>query len=80
MLKDLESEDRLFYSGLCGLSFHLNWNEKISDQEYDLMDDYLYDHSPRDFKWGGYWFTPGSIPPRKRWLKQQIKRLEKGKK
>jgi hypothetical protein len=63
-------------SGLCGLSDMLVDNELISDQENNIIMDYIEANKPTNAG-DPWWFEPFSIPPREAWLDEQIKKLSK---
>lgn len=64
-------------TGLCRLTYLF-----VAKEEQNLMKRYLTENRPKTFysfiqPTSSYWWKRGEIRPRKRWLKKQIKLLEK---
>lgn len=79
----LEKMTRMFYLiqerhyGLCALAHRL-WVYNI---DYVEVITYINDNLPVNRIWynlwnGGYWWKPGEIEPRKKWLEKHIKKLK----
>jgi hypothetical protein len=73
----LQNTDKLFRCGLCGLVWRLGDEGIFNSDEHLHILNYIADHRPinlrRIFDCAYYW-KPGKIKPRVRWLKRQIKR------
>ena len=72
----LENE-KFFTYGLCAWVNDLNMHRIINSTEWDILRKYIQDHRP----WyssllysGDYYWTPGNIKPRIRWIKKHIKK------
>ena len=62
----------LFKTGICNWSCNLCLERLITDDEYDLLDNYLDLNRLED---EGYWWIRGQIEPRIEWIKDQIEKL-----
>lgn len=71
--KELDSP--LFRSGLCAMTYTLSSYNIITEDEEDILDDYLEKHKPNDLS--GYWWTKGERKPRQRFLEKLIKKEQR---
>ena len=60
-------------NGLCELALHLYWQEKITIEEYNILNNYIEKYRPN--KWCHYSWASGKKEPRIEWLEEQIKKL-----
>ena len=65
--------------GLCGLFMCLKFSDFINDKEYLKIIKYLKKNKPyftynNIFKNSSYWWKPGKVKPRKKWLIKHIKK------
>lgn len=79
--------ERIFYrqsnfpsKGLCSVNMRLSDYGLITNAEYYKLKDYLMTHKPfwakvRLFFTSPFWWRPGAIRPRMRWLNKQINKL-----
>lgn len=66
----------LFELGLCRWAFSLYQYGYISDRKYQLIMEYLKHKRPKHLdEYQMYWWTPGTIRPRIRWIREQIDEL-----
>lgn len=72
--------------GLCNAILYLAMYTYISVEERHILTEYLYSHKPRlrckirrivysNTHESLYWWTPGYIKPRLKWLNKQINKL-----
>ena len=61
--------------GLCMAISRLTVAGVISAQEEVILIEHLHSNKPK-WAWGGYWWTEGDVPPRIKFLKQLISKLE----
>lgn len=79
LLELMLENKHLFISGLCYWNYWILNNEKISGDEYCELRDYIEKNKP--ITWynlvihrnGSYWWKPGDINPRIKWIKKHIK-------
>ena len=64
------ANQQLFKNGLCNWVHAMRDSAYISEEEGIRLLTYLYNHRVKDI---GYWWTPGEITPRIKWLNEQIK-------
>lgn len=79
----LDNKD-LFRSGLCIWNLYLRLTHKINEEEYCLLQKYIYNNRPSKFSsfsafeyWcmdSNYYWEPKDIKPRIKWLKYHIKK------
>jgi hypothetical protein len=75
LLQILLDNMNLFTTGLCILSWRLSNDEIITQKEEEFIDEYISSNLLHGRF--GYAFPRGEREPRIKWLKQQIKQLEK---
>lgn len=62
--------------GLCYVISHLSQIKIIDFDEYERIEEIIYDNPTERFLYDIYFFPPGEIEPRKEYLKQLIKKYE----
>jgi len=70
------NEDMPVTSGLCWVASRLAIIGKLSIQEYIFIDG-LINEQPKNYNYCPYLWEEGEKAPRIKWLKEQIKKLEK---
>lgn len=63
--------------GLCYVINYLFGNQIINSNEQDILDVYINDNKPWYKTLHIFWWKPGDIAPRKRWLEKHIKKQSK---
>ncbi len=81
----LLDEDNYFETGLCHFIFVLWMNGIIYGHEYQLLDEYIKSHRPKNFHYFfckifrldniHFYWSPGKKKQRIKWINQQIKKL-----
>lgn len=89
LLLNKEFQRRYFNLGLCGFVWRLYENNIIVEDERKVLIDYIHKHFPinkntiysffaENFKNRNYFYwNPGNIKPRERWIKKHIRKLSK---
>ena len=89
LLLNKEFQRKYFNSGLCNFVYALYANNIIGRDERKVLIDYIHKHFPinkntihsffaGDFEERSYFYwRPGNIEPRERWIKKHIRKLSK---
>lgn len=68
------------YEGLCSEKTNLYFDNILSWNDNYNIAEYFSNNKPltwyRVFHSTGYWWKPGKVKPRKKWLKKHIKKLK----
>lgn len=69
------------YTGMCLEVTRLWEAAKINEEEFIFLREYINTHPPKDLPalLVGYWFSPGIMAPRIKWVQKRIKEESKRK-
>ena len=85
LLEVMLENQELFNGGLCSWAWYMYREDKITFEEYRILDCYIRENRPSKFSsleaWNyqnrGYYWKYNNIKPRIKWIKKHIKKLSK---